>query len=145
MRILLQRVSSANVKVQGKIVGQIHRGILLFVGITHTDTNKEVEFLAEKCLHLRIFENENGKMNHSVLDTKGEILVVSQFTLYGDTAKGRRPGFDMAAKPEIAEKYIQSFTEKLKESGLNIQTGKFRENMQVELVNDGPVTFQLEK
>ena len=84
-------------------------------------------------------------MNHSVLDTKGEILVVSQFTLYGDTAKGRRPGFDMAAKPEIAEKYIQSFTEKLKESGLNIQTGKFRENMQVELVNDGPVTFQLEK
>lgn len=145
MKVVLQRVSSARVKVGGNIVGEIQRGILLFVGITPTDSEKEVEFLAEKCIHLRIFEDDKGKMNRSVLDVQGGILVISQFTLYGDTQKGRRPSFDKAAKPEFAEKQIQAFVNKLKETGLNIQTGKFRANMEVELTNDGPVTFTLEK
>ncbi len=145
MKIVLQRVRRSSVEVDNKIVGSINQGLLLLVGVTHTDTRKEADFLAEKCVNLRIFEDENGKMNLSALDIKGEILAVSQFTLYGDTQKGRRPGFDLAAKPEFAANLFDYFVEQLRLSGLKTQTGIFGADMKVELLNDGPVTFVMEK
>lgn len=145
MKIVLQRVRRSSVEVENKIVGSINQGLLLLVGVTHTDTRKEADFLAEKCINLRIFEDENGKMNLSALDIRGEILAVSQFTLYGDTKRGRRPGFEMAAKPEYASELFDYFVDQLRMSGLKTQTGIFGADMKVELLNDGPVTFVMEK
>ena len=145
MRILLQRVKQSEVRVDGKITGKIGKGLLLLVGITHTDTEKEADYLAEKCANLRIFEDENGKMNLSVKDVKGEILAVSQFTLYGDARKGRRPSFTSAARPENANKLYEYFVEKLNQLGFKRQTGIFQEHMDVELINDGPITMMLER
>lgn len=145
MRILLQRVHRACVRVDGKIVGEIGRGILLLVGITHDDTETEAQYLADKCINLRIFEDEAGKMNRSVKDERGGVLAVSQFTLYGDCRKGRRPSFTQAAQPKEANTLFEYFVQQLKQYDLPVQTGQFQAKMDVELINDGPVTFMLEK
>ena len=145
MRVLIQRVRSASVKVDGQIIGQIGNGLLALVGITHSDTDATVKYLADRCVKLRIFEDENGKMNRSLLDVQGEMLIVSQFTLYGDTVKGRRPGFDAAAKPQQAEELYEKFITEVKEFNVKTATGKFAAEMLVALENDGPVTFMLEK
>ena len=145
MRILLQRVNYASVKVDGEIKGEITKGVLLFVGITHNDTEKDAAYLAEKIANLRIFEDDNGKMNRSVLDIGGEALVISQFTLYGDCRKGRRPGFADAAEPGFADQLYQKFTELLKQQGVTkVANGVFGADMKVKLENDGPVTFIVE-
>ena len=145
MRILLQRVNYASVKVDGEVKGEITKGVLLFVGITHNDTEKDAAYLAEKIANLRIFEDEDGKMNRSVLDINGEALVISQFTLYGDCRKGRRPGFADAAEPGFADQLYQKFTELLKQQGIaKVANGVFGADMKVKLENDGPVTFIVE-
>lgn len=145
MRILLQRVNYASVKVDGEIKGEITKGVLLFVGITHNDTEKDAAYLAEKIANLRIFEDEDGKMNRSVLDIGGGALVISQFTLYGDCRKGRRPGFADAAEPGFADQLYQKFTELLKQQGVTkVANGVFGADMKVKLENDGPVTFIVE-
>ncbi len=146
MRVLLQRVSEASVEVGQETVGRIGRGVLLFVGVAPTDDETVAHKLAGKCVKLRIFSGEDGKSHqHSALDLGLEILAVSQFTLYGNTDKGRRPGFDRCAEPEHAELLYQKFLCFLRESGLRVESGRFRESMQVRLVNDGPVTYLLEK
>ncbi len=145
MRALIQRVKSASVTIEGEVFSEIGAGVLVLLGVGKDDTSENVQKLAQKLLSLRIFEDENDKMNLSVIDVKGEILVVSQFTLYGDCKKGTRPSFDGAAHPDVANKLYQEFVSLLKESGLTIKTGKFRAMMDVALVNDGPVTFMLEK
>lgn len=144
MRVVVQRTREASVTVAGEVVGQIEHGLLLLVGITHEDSEKDVEFVADKVAHLRIFEDEAGKMNHSVLDTGGQILSVSQFTLYGDCRKGRRPNFMSAARPEQAEPLYELFNSKLREKGLPVKTGRFGAMMDVRLLNDGPVTLIVE-
>ncbi|EST56529.1 D-tyrosyl-tRNA(Tyr) deacylase [Brevibacillus panacihumi W25] len=144
MRVVVQRTREASVTVAGEVVGQIEHGLLLLVGITHEDSEKDVEFVADKVAHLRIFEDEAGKMNHSVLDTGGQILSVSQFTLYGDCRKGRRPNFMSAARPEQAEPLYELFNNKLREKGLHVETGRFGAMMDVRLLNDGPVTLIVE-
>lgn len=145
MRILLQRVNYASVKVDGEVKGEIEKGVLLFVGITHNDTEKDAAYLAEKIANLRIFEDDDGKMNRSVLDIGGEALVISQFTLYGDCRKGRRPGFADAAEPGFADQLYQKFTELLKQQGVKkVANGVFGADMKVKLENDGPVTFIVE-
>lgn len=145
MRALIQRVRRACVVVQGECVGQIERGLLVLLGVTHSDTTRDAERLAEKTLALRIFEDDAEKMNLSVLDIGGGVLVVSQFTLYADTRKGNRPSFTDAARPEHAESLYEHFVATLRlRSSLNVQTGKFGAAMQVELINDGPVTILLE-
>ncbi|CAJ1003365.1 MULTISPECIES: D-aminoacyl-tRNA deacylase [Bacillales] len=144
MRVVVQRSKEASVTVGGEIVGQIEHGLVLLVGITHEDTEQDVEFVAEKIAHLRIFEDSEGKMNHSVLEQKGQILSVSQFTLYGDCRKGRRPNFMAAARPEQAEPLYELFNDKLREKGLHVETGRFGAMMEVRLVNDGPVTLIVE-
>jgi D-tyrosyl-tRNA(Tyr) deacylase len=138
---VVQRVSSATVTVKGKIVGKIGKGLLLLVGIAHSDTEKEIEFVANKCVNLRIFQDENDKMNRSLLEEKGEILVISQFTLLGDTRKGRRPSFTEAAVPEKGEKFYDYFVKILQQYGVHVETGIFGAMMNVELVNTGPVTL----
>lgn len=145
MKVLVQRVGRASVTVGGQKISQIARGLLAFIGVEAADTEKEADFLARKITDLRIFEDAQGKMNLSIRDIGGEFLVVSQFTLAGDTSRGNRPGFETAAKPAAAEKLYQYFVEKLRLSGLSVQTGIFQADMQVELINDGPVTFMLEK
>ena len=145
MRILLQRVSRASVTVDGRVVGRIGRGFCLLVGITHSDTTAEANWLAAKVAGLRIFEDALGKMNLGLTEVDGEILVVSQFTLYGDAVKGRRPSFTAAARPEQAEPLCDYFCEQLREMGLRVATGVFGANMQVEIHNDGPVTLWLER
>lgn len=145
MRVLLQRVKEASVKVDEQTVGQIDAGYLLLVGVTHEDTEQEVNWIADKVAGLRVFEDENEKMNLSIQDVDGKILSVSQFTLYGDTSKGRRPAFTQAAKPDIAERLYEKFNERLRAHGLVVETGKFGAMMDVGLVNDGPVTLMLEK
>lgn len=145
MRILLQRVSQASVTVDGRVVGRIGRGFCLLVGITHSDGTAEANWLAAKVAGLRVFEDEAGKMNRSLADVAGEILVVSQFTLYGDAVKGRRPSFTAAARPEQAEPLCDYFVEQLRGMGFIVATGIFGANMQVEIHNDGPVTLWLEK
>ena len=145
MRVILQRVSSSQVVVNGEVVGAIGRGLNLLVGIAATDTEAELDWMAKKCLELRIFPDDIGKFNQSILDIQGEILAVSQFTLYGDARKGRRPSFDQAAPPAIAEPLYDQFVEKLRGSGLRVATGRFGAMMQVSIDNDGPVTLILEK
>lgn len=144
MKVVVQRSKQARVEVEDSIVGQIEHGLVLLVGITHEDTEKDIEFIADKVANLRIFSDEEGKMNHSVLDTGGQILSISQFTLYGDCRKGRRPNFMAAARPEQAEVLYERFNQALREKGLIVETGKFGAMMQVHLVNDGPVTLIVE-
>lgn len=145
MRLLLQRVSSASVSVDGAVVAAIGPGLLALVGVRRGDGPEEAAWLAEKMANLRIFEDDEGKMNRSVLEVGGEALVVSQFTLYGDARKGRRPGFSDAAPPEEAEPLIEQFVSLLRAAGLPTRTGVFRAHMLVRLDNDGPVTLLLER
>ncbi len=144
MRAVIQRVKEARVEVEGETVGKIGEGILLLLGVRKGDNEDDVEYLSEKALGLRIFEDSAGKMNLSIVDVKGEILVISQFTLYGDCRKGRRPSFDEAAPPDLAESLYGLFVQKVKEKGIKIETGKFRALMDVHLINSGPVTILLD-
>jgi D-tyrosyl-tRNA(Tyr) deacylase len=144
MRAVVQRVSRAQVAVEGKTVGEIGRGLLVLLGVTHTDTEADADYLAGKIAGLRIFEDPNGKMNLDTAAIEGGILVVSQFTLYGDVRHGKRPSFDAAAPPERARQLYEYFVERIRATGLACQTGQFQEMMQVELVNDGPVTILLD-
>jgi len=144
MRAILQRVKEAGVIVDGEVIGQIGKGALVLLGAGNEDTEQDVEYLVEKILGLRIFEDEAGKMNLSVTDIGGEVLVVSQFTLYGDCRKGRRPSFDKAALPELAENLYEHFVERIRDFGVPVKTGKFRAMMDVHLVNWGPVTLMLD-
>ena len=144
MKVVLQRVKSASVSVDGKIAGKIDRGVLLLIGIAETDTMADVDFVADKCVNLRIFEDENDKMNRSVIEEGGEILAISQFTLLGNTRKGRRPSFIDAANPEKGKAFYDAFVEKLKSTGLKVECGIFGAMMDVDLVNYGPVTIIIE-
>lgn len=145
MKALIQRVKRASVTIDGELYSSIGAGLLVFVGVEKADEKMNAEKLAEKILKLRIFEDENDKMNLSVSDVQGEILVVSQFTLCGDCKKGTRPSFDNSAPLDKAIELYEYFVESVKQGGLSVKTGKFRAMMDVELVNDGPVTFWLEK
>ncbi len=146
MRVVVQRVTSSQVTVDGVVVGAIGRGLNLLVGISSTDTDAELEWMARKCLELRLFPaNEGGRFDQSVQEISGELLVISQFTLYGDCRKGRRPSFDRAAAPPTAEALYDQFVAKLRASGLKVETGKFGAMMQVAIENDGPVTILLER
>jgi D-tyrosyl-tRNA(Tyr) deacylase len=144
MRAVIQRVTKAAVSVEGSIVGKIDSGLLVLLGVTHTDTEQDAKYLAEKICNLRIFEDENKKLNLSVLDTGGKILSVSQFTLYGDCRKGRRPSFTEAAEPQMADKLYRQFNFYLEQLGVQVEKGVFQAYMQVELINDGPVTMLLD-
>ncbi|MCU0502440.1 MAG: D-aminoacyl-tRNA deacylase [Anaerolineae bacterium] len=144
MRAVIQRVSSASVRVADETVGAIERGFLVFVGVTHDDTYAEADWLARKIAGLRLFEDAAGKMNLGLVDIGGALLVVSQFTLYGDARKGRRPDFLQAARPQQAEPLITHFVDQLRRHGLSVTTGRFQAHMEVSLVNDGPVTLLLE-
>ncbi|MBU7593699.1 D-aminoacyl-tRNA deacylase [Metabacillus halosaccharovorans] len=141
MKVVVQRAVQAKVTVDEKVVGQIDKGVLVLVGITHDDTVADAEYLAEKIAHLRIFEDETGKMNHSILDVGGQVLSVSQFTLYGDCRKGRRPNYINAAKPDVANELYESFNRLLREKGLQVETGVFGAMMDVQFTNVGPVTL----
>lgn len=145
MKVVVQRVNHASVTVNKEIVGKINKGVLLLVGFTHNDSIENIKYIVNKILNLRIFDDENGVMNLSLLDKNYEILSVSQFTLYGDTKKGNRPSYVNALNPSEASKLFDKFNEILKESKLNVETGIFREDMKVSLENDGPVTIIIEK
>jgi D-tyrosyl-tRNA(Tyr) deacylase len=145
MRALLQRVLEASVEVDGSLVGQIGPGLLILFGVHQDDTLREVQYVADKCLDLRIFEDTDGKMNRSVRDLSGSVLVVSQFTLYGDCRKGRRPSFIDAAPPALSQPLYKAFVERLAASGLRTAQGVFGAQMKVRLLNDGPVTVMVEK
>ena len=144
MKALLQRVTAASVSVAGEVVGSIGQGLVVFIGVASGDTEKDVQYLAEKTTGLRIFGDEEGKLNRSVLDINGELLLVSQFTLLADTRKGRRPSFIEAAPPAQAEELFGQFVEQARASGLKVATGRFQQYMQVEIHNDGPVTIMLD-
>jgi D-aminoacyl-tRNA deacylase len=145
MRVLLQKVTHGQVTVADTLVGSVGLGYVALVGITHTDTLKEIEHMANKVVHLRVFEDEHGKMNRSLLDVGGEVLVVSQFTLYANARGGRRPDFIQAARPEIAEPLVSAFMQALQQAGVaRVASGQFGAMMQVALVNDGPVTIWLD-
>ena len=144
MRVVLQRVREASVEINGICHGEIKKGFLLLVGITHEDTQIITEKMANKIANLRIFEDENEKMNLSLVDIEGEILSISQFTLYADSKKGRRPGFEKSAKPELAEPLYDNFNEELHKLGFSVKTGIFGADMKVSLLNDGPVTIILD-
>ena len=144
MRVVLQRVSRASVKIDGEITGEIGPGLVLLLGIAKDDGPEDVEYIVSKCVGLRIFGDDRGKMNRSLLDTGGEVLAVSQFTLFGDTRKGRRPSFDGAAPPEHAEPLYELAVKRLGEHGIRVATGRFGAYMEVSLVNDGPVTLTVE-
>jgi D-tyrosyl-tRNA(Tyr) deacylase len=145
MRIVIQRVSEASVTVEGQAVGKIGPGYVVFVGITHEDRRQQAEWLAHKVAGLRLFNDEEGLTNRSLSDVNGELLVVSQFTLYADARKGRRPSFTNAAPPEVAEPLFDYFVDQLRTEGVSVATGAFRSHMRVALVNDGPVTLILER
>ena len=145
MKGLIQRVKRASVTIDGKVYSKINQGILILLGVEKGDNEQNADKLADKLCKLRIFEDEDGKMNKSILDVNGEILIVSQFTLAGDCKKGTRPSFDKAELPQRANELYEYFVKKLKEKNIKVQTGKFRAMMDVELINDGPVTFWLEK
>src|SRR5512143_1931671 len=145
MRALLQRVSKASVTVEGQTISSIGNGLLILLGVGHGDGEEQAKFLAEKIANLRIFEDEQGKTNLSILDVKGEAIVVSQFTLYADTRKGRRPSFTDAALPDVAEPLVDRFVDLLRGHGVPTQTGQFGAHMQVEIHNEGPVTVWLER
>jgi D-tyrosyl-tRNA(Tyr) deacylase len=144
VKVVAQRCSSASVAIEGKVVGSIGQGLMLLVGLTHEDSEADILWMADKIANLRIFKDEAGKMNLSVLDAGGRILSVSQFTLYGDCRKGRRPNFMSAARPEHAEPLYEAFNEALLSCGLQVETGRFGAMMDVSLVNDGPVTLLLD-
>ena len=144
MRAVIQRVSRAQVAVDGEIVGEVGHGLLVLLGVTHADTEADASYLAEKITGLRIFDDENGRMNLDVSAIGGGVLVVSQFTLYGDVRRGKRPSFDAAAPPQQARHLYEFFIERIRAAGIPCQTGRFREMMEVELVNDGPVTILLD-
>jgi D-tyrosyl-tRNA(Tyr) deacylase len=141
MRAVIQRVSRAQVNVGKEVIGKIGPGLLVLLGVAKTDTQADAEYLAAKIAGIRIFEDENGKMNLTLAETHRAVLAVSQFTLYGDVRKGRRPSFDQAAPPELARKLYEYFVVKIRGSGLTCETGRFQATMHVELVNDGPVTI----
>jgi D-tyrosyl-tRNA(Tyr) deacylase len=145
MRVLLQRVARAEVKVQANVIARIERGLLVFVGFTHADTEEQLVWMADKVVGLRVFPDDEDKMNRSVADVGGAMLVVSQFTLYGDAIKGRRPSFIDAARPEHAVPLYERFISLLRGRGVPVETGAFGEMMRVELVNDGPVTLWLDR
>ena len=145
MRVLLQRVARAEVRVETEVVSRIDRGLLLLVGFTHADTDDQLIWMADKVVGIRVFPDDEDKMNRSVVDVGGAVLVVSQFTLYGDAIKGRRPSFIDAARPETAIPLYERFIGLLRERGIPVETGAFGATMQVELVNDGPVTLWLER
>ncbi|WP_317315976.1 D-aminoacyl-tRNA deacylase [Peptostreptococcus russellii] len=144
MRAVVQRVVSSNVKVDGEVTGQIEKGLLVLLGVGEDDTEKDTLYMVEKIVNLRIFEDEDDKMNLSLKDVGGELLVVSQFTLFGDCRKGRRPGFSDAARPDKADEYYIDFVNKAKAMGIKTETGRFQTHMMVELINDGPVTLLID-
>ena len=144
MKALLQRVTGASVSVASEVVGRIGQGLVIFVGVANGDTEKDAQYLAQKTVSLRIFSDEAGRFNLSALDIKGELLVVSQFTLLADTRKGRRPSFIEAAPPAQAEELFERFVEQARATGLKVETGRFQQYMQVEIHNDGPVTILLD-
>lgn len=144
MRVVLQRVSHASVTVEEKVIGQIQRGFLLLVGVTHDDAIEDMEYLVRKIVQMRIFEDEEGKLNRSIQDIGGEILSVSQFTLYADTKKGNRPSFSKAAPGDVALEMFEQFNGLLRDTGIPVETGQFGADMKVELLNDGPVTILLD-
>lgn len=144
MRAVVQRVTEASVKVDGKIVGEIGNGLLVLLGVGDEDNEKDLEYLVDKITGLRIFEDENEKMNLSLMDVKGELLIISQFTLYGDARKGRRPSFTKSADPKIGEKYYEEFIERTKNMGIKTEKGIFGAHMDVSLINNGPVTILLD-
>ena len=141
MRAVIQRVKSSSVTVENETVGKIEKGLLVLLGIAKTDKSDEAKYLAEKIVNLRIFEDDNRKMNRSLMDTGGEMLVVSQFTLLGDCKKGRRPSFVDAAPPDRATVLYETFVEQVREKGITVETGRFQAMMEVSLINDGPVTL----
>ena len=145
MKIVVQRVKKADVKVDGEIVGKIDKGFMVLVGVTHTDTKENADYLAKKLCKLRVFEDENEKMNLSLKDVGGKLLLISQFTLYANTVDGNRPSFIEAAKPEQANEIYEYFCDKCKEQGIEVQKGIFGAHMEVSLINDGPVTIIIEK
>jgi D-aminoacyl-tRNA deacylase len=144
MRAVVQRVTRASVKVDGETVGQIDKGLLVLLGVAQDDTDGDADYLVDKVVGLRVFEDADEKMNLAVTDVGGAILAVSQFTLYGDMRRGRRPSFDAAARPEQARKLYQCFVEKIRAAGIRCETGTFQAMMEVELVNDGPVTILID-
>ena len=144
MRALVQRVSRSAVFINGELTAEIGRGMLILLGVGRRDNPEKIRYVAGKCIHLRIFEDEQGKMNRSLAEIGGQVLVVSQFTLYGDTRKGRRPGYSGAAPPDTAEAYYNEFVDVLRSQGVSVRTGQFGANMQVEIHNDGPVTLMVE-
>ncbi|WP_163537858.1 D-aminoacyl-tRNA deacylase [Gracilibacillus sp. YIM 98692] len=141
MKVVLQRAKNASVKVNDQIIGKINHGYVALIGVTHTDTEEDIEYIVNKMIHLRVFEDNQGKMNLSLKDIEGSILSISQFTLYADTRKGRRPNFMQAAKPDIAEEYYETVNRRLKEEGVDVETGSFGEMMDVTFSNVGPVTM----
>lgn len=145
MKLFIQRVSKASVEVEGKIVGSIGKGLLVLVGITHKDSLSQIEWLASKMVHLRIFEDAQGKLNESLIDQKGSALIISQFTLYADCKEGRRPSFTEAAPPEISKPLYEQFIREVQKHQIQVETGLFGAEMRVSLVNEGPVTILLEK
>ena len=145
MKLLVQRVANANVKVDDKIVGKVDKGFLVLCGVTHTDTKETADDLVKKLLNLRVFEDENEKMNLSLKQVNGELLIVSQFTLYADTSSGNRPSFINAAKPDMANELYEYFCSQCAKEGIHVEKGVFGAHMEVSLLNDGPVTIMLEK
>ncbi len=145
MRVVLQRVSNASVRIDGRVVGSVGAGFCLLVGFTHTDSQAQVDWMADKVAGLRLFPDAEGKMNVGLAEVGGAVLVVSQFTLYGDSEKGRRPSFIDAARPEVAIPLYEAFIAALRSRGLEVETGRFGAMMEVELINDGPVTLILER
>jgi D-tyrosyl-tRNA(Tyr) deacylase len=145
VKILIQRVSEAKVEVDRKTVGKIEEGVLVFLGITHKDTQAEATWLAKKLVNLRIFEDDQGKINQSLIERKGSALIISQFTLYADCNEGRRPSFTQAAAPDMAKPLYEYFVSEVKQNGINVETGEFGAEMKVFLLNDGPFTVLLER